>query len=74
MELHNLTSKSEWISKNFDVDSIEMNKKMSRIIKQAREMQKEKVVFIVEGRWILFAILIAYLHFVCEILAVMELC
>ena len=45
MELHNLTSKSEWISKNFDIDSIEMNKKMSRIIKQARENAKGKSCF-----------------------------
>ena len=40
MELHNLTKTSEWISKNFNGNAIEVNKQMSRLIKQARDNAK----------------------------------
>ena len=40
MELHNLAKTSEWISKNFNGNAIDVNKQMSRLIKQARDNAK----------------------------------
>lgn len=40
MELLNLTKASEWISKNFNGNAFEVNKQISRIIKQARDNAK----------------------------------
>lgn len=45
MEIHNLVNKSEWMSKHFNGDPIEVNKQMTRALKQARENAKGNTCF-----------------------------